>query len=176
MKLFLSIVLILIFTACKSSEARTPTQQNSGNLMEISIQKNKDLNSKEYAKIKTFIYNSNGLFKASSYGFWFRYDLENTQSKYKPEFGDQVFYQYAVKNLNGNYIYSPNETEEKSYCMEQQDLLPGLREGLKLMKRGEKMTFIFPSQLAYGFYGDNDKIGPDTPLIYEVSILKIIQN
>ncbi|MBN96495.1 MAG: gliding motility-associated peptidyl-prolyl isomerase GldI, partial [Flavobacteriaceae bacterium] len=68
------------------------------------------------------------------------------------------------------------ETEEKSYYMEQQDLLPGLREGLKLMKRGEKMTFIFPSQLAYGFYGDNDKIGPDTPLIYEVSVLKIIQN
>ena len=93
-------------------------------------------------KIKTFIDNSNGIFTASSYGFWFRYDLENTQSKYKPQFGDQVFYQYAVKNLNGNYIYSPNETEEKSYYMEQQDLLPGLREGLKLMKRGEKMTFI----------------------------------
>ncbi|MBN96522.1 MAG: gliding motility-associated peptidyl-prolyl isomerase GldI, partial [Flavobacteriaceae bacterium] len=58
MKSFLSILLILIFTACKSSEARIPTQQNSGDLMEISIQKNKDLNSKEYAKIKTFIDNS----------------------------------------------------------------------------------------------------------------------
>lgn len=176
MKSFLITPLILFFTACKSSEARIPIKQNSGDLFEISIQKNKDLNSKEYAKIKTFIDNSNEMFAASSSGFWFRYDLENMQSIYKPEFGDQVFYQYAVKNLNGNYIYSPNETEEKSYYMEQQDLIPGLREGLKLMKRGEKMTFIFPSQLAYGFYGDNDKIGPNTPLIYEVSILKIIQN
>ena len=176
MKSFFSILIILIFTACNPSEGRIPIQQNSGYLMEISIQKIKDLKSNEYAKIKTFIENSNGIFTASGYGFWFRYDLENTHSKYKPEFGDQVFYQYAVKNLNGNYIYSPNETEEKSYYMEQQDLLPGLREGLKLMKRGEKMTFIFPSQLAYGFYGDNDKIGPNTPLIYEVSILKIIQN
>ena len=41
------------------------------------------------------------------------------------------------------------------------------------MKKGEKLTFIFPSQLAYGYYGDTDKIGADTPLIYQVTVRNI---
>jgi FKBP-type peptidyl-prolyl cis-trans isomerase len=40
------------------------------------------------------------------------------------------------------------------------------------MKEGESITFIFPSQKAYGYYGDNDQIGRNVPLICEVSLLK----
>ena len=40
------------------------------------------------------------------------------------------------------------------------------------MKEGEVVTFIFPSQKAYGYYGDNDQIGRNEPLICEVSLLK----
>ena len=52
----------------------------------------------------------------------------------------------------------------------------GLREGLKLMKEGESITFIFPSQKAYGYYGDENKIGRNVPLICEVSLLKLTNN
>jgi len=58
----------------------------------------------------------------------------------------------------------------------QEELIAGLREGLKLMKKGESATFIFPSQMAYGYYGDDDKIGTNTPLIYEVTVHDIIKN
>ena len=44
------------------------------------------------------------------------------------------------------------------------------------MKKGEKITFIFPSQLAYGYYGDGDRIGTDKPLIYQVTIHNIFRN
>ena len=44
------------------------------------------------------------------------------------------------------------------------------------LKENETITFIFPSQLAYGYYGDNNKIGSNTPLIYEVTVQKILQN
>ena len=60
--------------------------------------------------------------------------------------------------------------------MDQQELFSGLREGLKLMKEGESISFIFPSQKAYGYYGDTDKIGPNTPLICDVSLLKLTTN
>ena len=60
--------------------------------------------------------------------------------------------------------------------MDKQELFTGLREGLKLMKTGETVTFLFPSQKAYGYYGDNNKIGSNTPLICEVTVKSIIEN
>ena len=44
------------------------------------------------------------------------------------------------------------------------------------MKKGEKITFIFPSQMAYGYYGDDNKIDANTPLICEVIVRDIIKN
>ncbi len=52
----------------------------------------------------------------------------------------------------------------------QEELFKGLREGLKLMKTNETIKFIFPSQMAYGYYGDDNKIGRNTPIISEVTI------
>ena len=60
--------------------------------------------------------------------------------------------------------------------MDKEELFTGLREGLKLMKPGETVTFLFPSQKAYGYYGDEDKIGINTPLICEVTVNTIRQN
>jgi FKBP-type peptidyl-prolyl cis-trans isomerase len=60
--------------------------------------------------------------------------------------------------------------------MDKQELFTGLREGLKLMKTGETVTFLFPSQKAYGYYGDQNKIGSNMPLICEVTVLAIKEN
>lgn len=168
------LVLGLFLLGCKPITARTPLKQNSGSFVDTFIEINKDLNAREYSTIKSLIKNSD--YKRSDFGFWYKYDIKNTKSLYTPKFGDLIHYKYAVKNLNGNYIYPPDETVEKTYYVEQQDLFSGLREGLKLMKNREKMTFIFPSQLAYGFYGDQAKIGSNTPLIYEVTVVNIQQN
>ena len=59
--------------------------------------------------------------------------------------------------------------------MDQEEIFTGLREGLKLMKPGETVTFLFPSQKAYGYYGDKNKIGTSTPVICEVTVNSIIQ-
>jgi hypothetical protein len=37
-------------------------------------------------------------------------------------------------------------------------------------------TFLFPSQKAYGYYGDQNKIGSNMPLICEVTVLSIKEN
>jgi len=57
--------------------------------------------------------------------------------------------------------------------MDRQELFTGLREGLKLMKTGETVTFLFPSQKAYGYYGDENKIGANIPLIAKVTVNSI---
>ena len=173
MKKLLSLQILSLFIACQTNEAKRPIQYKTGSFLDTSIATNKAINNQEYTLIETFISNSKENYISSSYGFWYKYDIKNIKSEYTPKFGDWVYYSYWVKDLNGNWIYSPKETQEKNYYVEEEEIFTGLREGLKLMKKGEKITFIFPSQLAYGYYGDTDKIGADTPLIYQVTVRDI---
>jgi gliding motility-associated peptidyl-prolyl isomerase len=114
---------------------------------------------------------------ASESGFWYYYNYKVEIDTLKtPDFGDIVNYNYNVKNLNGGIIYSAETIKTQTYAMDKQELFTGLREGLKLMKTGETVTFLFPSQKAYGYYGDENKIGRNTPLICEVTINSITQN
>ena len=57
--------------------------------------------------------------------------------------------------------------------MDQEKLFSGLRQGLKLMKEGETVTFLFPSHKAFGYYGDKEKIGTNMPIITKVTLYNI---
>ena len=46
----------------------------------------------------------------------------------------------------------------------------GLRDGIKLMKKGETVTFLFPSHMAFGDHGANKKITTIEPLICTVTL------
>ena len=175
MSVFRLLSVIILFLACKPSSARLPVQQNSGSFIDTSIQINKSRNEREYKLIKQLVDKDN-TFIASDYGFWYKYNFKNDKELYTPKFGDQVIYTYSIKNLFGEWIYSMNETNLKTYFVDQEELFSGLREGIKLMRKGEKITFIFPSQMAYGYYGDDNKIDANTPLICEVIVLDIIKN
>ncbi|MFK5879978.1 MAG: hypothetical protein QM478_10840 [Flavobacteriaceae bacterium] len=48
-----------------------------------------------------------------------------------------------------------------------------MQEGLKLMREGEEMQFLFPSFKAFGFTGDQEKIGIKQPLVYSVKLISI---
>ena len=56
-----------------------------------------------------------------------------------------------------------------------QDLISGLRDGLKLMKEGETVTFLFPSYKAYGYYGIENKLGTNVPVQSRVTLKSIEQ-
>lgn len=52
-------------------------------------------------------------------------------------------------------------------------VIPGWDEGLQLLNKGTKATFIIPSSLAYGEQG-NGPIAPFSPLIFEVELKDIV--
>ncbi|MGB4742580.1 MAG: gliding motility-associated peptidyl-prolyl isomerase GldI [Flavobacteriaceae bacterium] len=172
----LFLLICLLFVSCKPSEARHPISNNSGAFFDASIERNKQLNNREYSLIKTFIQNSEKSFKSTEYGFWYAYNTEIETNSNTPKFGDLVQYTCGLKTLEGQVIYPTKELETQSYYIDQQELFSGLREGLKLMKEGESMTFIFPSQKAYGYYGDDKKIGSNVPLVCDVSLIKLTNN
>jgi gliding motility-associated peptidyl-prolyl isomerase len=169
------LVCSLLLIACKSPEARRPISSKSGSFIDASVERNIKLNEKEQAYIqKIMSENPEENYIASENGFWYYYNVKQADSLISPEFGDIVNFNYNIKTLSDDVIYTTEDLKTQTYIMDKQELFSGLREGLKLMKSGETVTFMFPSQKAFGYYGDNNRIGINVPLKCEVSVNTII--
>jgi len=173
----LYILLFGVIVACKSPEARVPVTAQSGTFLKASAERNIKLNAYEEEQIRALIKTKEDQnFIASESGFWYHYNKQLIKDTIQPEFGDELNYDYSVYSLDGKQIYSETDLGNQTYLMDKEELFTGLREGLKLMKPTEEITFIFPSQKAYGYYGDEQKIGANTPLICNVTLNSILKN
>ena len=171
------LILASAFCSCKSPEARPPEVVNSGSFIKESVERNKALNKAEREKILKLIASlPDKDFVTSENGFWYHYNSKVENDAQTPQFGDKITYTYNISDINGNEIYSEDDIGQQQYIMDKEELFSGLREGLKLMKPSENITFIFPSQKAYGYYGDDNKIGTNVPLICNVILKTITQN
>jgi FKBP-type peptidyl-prolyl cis-trans isomerase len=54
-------------------------------------------------------------------------------------------------------------------------VIKGWTEGLQLMPVGSKFKFTIPSELAYGSNGAGAQIGPDSVLVFDVELIKIVK-
>ncbi len=177
MNKLLTFALVLLALNCKTPEARRPVSVKTGSFIDASVERNKKRFAQEQISIEKVMKEQGNNYIASESGFWYYYNNKIEIDTLKtPLFGDVINYNYNVKALNGILIYSKEELKTQNYAMDREELFTGLREGLKLMKTGETATFIFPSQKAYGYYGDENKIGSNTPIICEVTVNSITQN
>ena len=174
-KFFILVLITVLCFNCKTPEARKPISVKTGSFIDESLERNKKLNAKEQALIEQIMSaNESNSYIASENGFWYYYnEKRNEDTLATPNFGDIVNYSYSLKDLNGTLIYPEDNFKNLDYAMDRQELFTGLREGLKLMKTGETVTFLFPSQKAYGYYGDENKIGANIPLIAKVTVNSI---
>ena len=78
-------------------------------------------------------------------------------------------------DLDGNTILSEEEIGPQGLRVDQtnQELISGLRDGLKLMQVGETVTFLLPSYKAYGYYGIEEKLGSNIPIKSTVTLTSI---
>lgn len=173
--LFVFLVSFLIFSCKQSQEARKPLSQASGSFMKKSVVRNKKLVATEEQQIDSLIKsNPKVKYMASTKGYWYTYFTQNFQDTLTPKKGDVAFFDYEIKDLKGNTIYSEVELRPQTYAVDKQNIMTGLREGIKLMHKNEKVTFLFPSHIAFGYHGDNKKIGTNQPLICTVTLHNFI--
>ena len=171
MNRILILVLLLGLFGCKTPEARKPITHSSGSFIKESAERNKKLNEAEQDRIKNLMEATPDIdFITSQNGFWYYYKVKVEGDSIRPQFGDIVNFDYNIKDLNGTTIYTFDELKTQHYAMDQEELFSGLREGLKLMKAGETAIFLFPSQKAFGYYGDENRIGTNIPLMCEVRV------
>lgn len=175
MKNILRIVVpVLLFAgllSCKQQQARMPVSRSSGTFMKESIARNKKLIAGEEAKIDSII-KSNPKIKylASRKGYWYHYEIRNERDTLRPRKGDVAQFDYEIKDFEGNVVYSEVELRPQTYVVDKQNIMMGLRDGIKLMRKNERVTFLFPSHMAYGYHGDNKRIGSNQPLICTVTL------
>ena len=50
--------------------------------------------------------------------------------------------------------------------------IKAVENALKKLKTGEEVKLLVPSALAFGTYGDGEKIGSDIPLIIDLKIIE----
>lgn len=170
----IAIVLFLfaLVSSCKQhQDARKPISQASGSFMKKSIERNKKLIAGEEGQINAVIKkNPKVKFIASSKGYWYSYVVKNELDTLTPKKGDVAFFDYEIKDLKGNIIYSELELRPQVYYVDKQNIMMGLRDGIKLMRKKEKVNFLFTSHMGYGYHGDNKKIGINQPLFCTVTL------
>ena len=88
--------------------------------------------------------------------------------------GDMVEIHFVGKFANGEEFASSRAQGAAASFPIAQGLMPGMREGLQLMRVGDRTRFTMPPSLAFGERGTPDgRIGPNEAVIYEVELVKV---
>ncbi len=168
--LFILIVLLVV-VACEKPEARRPKQQGTTNFYNEVLKENKKLNALEKERLEKWISQDTiAEYKTSPHGFWYTYVTKDTLELSGPEPEDVVLLSYSISDMSNGLIY---ERREKTYKVDKEDFIPALQEGIKLMKKGETITFVIPSYRAFGVTGDGNKIAVNQPIQSTVTLIDI---
>jgi gliding motility-associated peptidyl-prolyl isomerase len=175
MKHYIQTTLLFMFLitliSCKQQQARMPISRSSGTFMKESVARNKKLIAGEEGKIDSIIKSDPKVqYIASKKGYWYHYEQRNEQDTLRPKKGDIAEFDYEIMDFKGNVVYSEVELRPQTYRVDKQNIMMGLRDGIKLMRKNEKVTFLFPSHMGFGYHGDNKRIGSNQPLICTVTL------
>lgn len=174
MKKYLLIFIVATIIGCDDPKPRKPIKVKTGSYLKESVERNKKLLTMEEELIKQIIEkDSIHYYQSSASGSWFYYEIKNDTATYFPKTDDLVTLNYNTIGFKNDTIYSEEEIGTIIYKVDKQELFPGLRNSIKTLKQGEKATFLYPSSFAYGYHGDNNKIGPNIPLKSTLTILNI---
>ncbi len=171
--LFLAFVccVISITTGCDSSPKKTKKILSQEQVTERLLEANKAAIKAEDEHIDKYIAINKREFNKTGTGL--RYTITEKGSGEKAMAGRIAVFDYEVKLINGESIYSSKQSGAKEFRLGSGGVESGLEEGMLLLRVGDKATFIIPSYLAHGLAGDQDKIPQKATLIYTVKLIDL---
>lgn len=175
-KLYYFLLGCTLISSCKEPEPRKPISVKTGTFMEQSVERNKEILARERKLIKEIIEKDTlHSYHTPNNIYWYYYNVKDSTQSYRLKENDVVLMSYNIRSFGNDTIYSFKDIGEREFKIDKEDYFPGLRTGIKLLKNGESATFLFPSTLAYGFYGDKNKIGANQPLISTIKVIDILE-
>lgn len=176
MKKVLNLVFLLLWmAACQEPQPRRPLEVRSGNFLKTSAERNKRLLDKETALMQELAQkDSTHTYQSSASGFMYTYEKKASETERLAAPGDLVTLTYNIRTWDEDTLYRRDEIGTLEYLVDKEELFPGMRYSVKVLKEGESATFLYPSSLGYGYHGDDARIGPNTPLKCTLEIFKIV--
>ncbi|WP_461534170.1 gliding motility-associated peptidyl-prolyl isomerase GldI [Sinomicrobium sp.] len=176
LKILFALLLCNNILSCNEPEARRPVQVKTGEFFRKSVERNKALLAAEQEHIQKLIAeDSLHHYLSSSNGYWYYYTQRDSTATYTPKTGDIVVVNYDIRLLDNSVVYSSEEIGNITFEVDKEALFPGLRTAIKLLKKGETASFLFPSALGYGYHGDENRIGTNVPIKSTVSLIDILK-
>ncbi|KAB2649042.1 MAG: FKBP-type peptidyl-prolyl cis-trans isomerase [Verrucomicrobia bacterium] len=103
-----------------------------------------------------------------------RYVVQKDGEGEGPNQGDTVNVLYEGRLLDGTlFDKATDKTHPFSFRLGRKQVIAGWDQIVKLMKPGEKLLAIIPSELAYGSRGQLPRIPRDSALIFTIELISI---
>ena len=165
--------ILVCFISCAQVEPRYPLNKEKTIFLNSSAERNKKLILEEERLLhQSAAKDTEHKFQRSDAGYLFAFEKKSSTDSKLPKKGDLVRFQYQIQDLNNNILYDKQTLGIVDYAVDQEDLLPALREAMRIMRPDEVVVFLFPSYLCYGYQGDGEKIGINQPLRFTIERLK----
>lgn len=102
-----------------------------------------------------------------------QYQILNNGSGRNPTAKSKVKVNYEGRLIDGT-IFDSSIARNQPVEFQASQVIQGWTEGLQLMKEGAKYRFFIPAKLAYGEIGSGDSIEPNSTLIFDIELLKVV--
>jgi FKBP-type peptidyl-prolyl cis-trans isomerase FklB len=91
-----------------------------------------------------------------------------------PSESDTVEVHYQGTLIDG-FVFDSSRQRGKPVKFNLNQVIPGFKEALLLMKPGAKWKVVIPPELAYGAKGAGTRIGPNETLIFDLELIKVVE-
>lgn len=108
--------------------------------------------------------------KSTESGLQYKVITEGTGKK--PNVDNIVTVHYKGALINGTEFDS--STDGEPIAIPIANTIKGMQEALSMMKEGAKWQLFIPSELAYGAEPLGNKIGPNSTLVFEIELVKVL--
>ncbi|WP_209390342.1 FKBP-type peptidyl-prolyl cis-trans isomerase [Chryseobacterium sp. RR2-3-20] len=161
---------LLSLVGCKRNNPVHPPVGGVLNQKDLDVSKNrsKNLNLIEREQIKDWIKGQKTPYFPTQLNYWTT--VEGLDYRKKRQDETFISYSYDLYDFDQTKIYDKPITRQNAK-FGHFDELKAVENALRFMKDGEEITLLVPSSLAYGTYGDENKIDNDIPLIIKLKVL-----
>lgn len=169
MKNFSLVFSSVLILSCAKQQSHPPVG-GVLNEKDLTISKNraKSLNEMERAQIQDWINGQNEKFFPMKLNYWVNVpDLDKNRKKVD---GEEVSYEYEIYDFDQIKLYDASKKRIQVRFGKFEEL-KAVEDALRYMGKNEEVTLLIPSVLAFGTYGDNEKISNDMPLIIKLKTL-----
>lgn len=105
-------------------------------------------------------------------GLQYKIIKQGKENGIMPTDSDAVHIYYEGKLIDGTVFDTSFDSDEPT-ALTLDYIIPGLAQGLKLMKEGAEFIFYIPQDLAYGEYEPSEEIPAYSAMIFDVELVSV---